>query len=355
MDPVELLRSMVAIPSLSGEEAALARFLAERMEELGFAARVDEAGNAVGVLGDGQREIVLLGHLDTVPGGPPVEVRDGRLYGRGAVDAKGPLATFVTAAAALGPVPGWRIVVVGAVEEEASSSKGARHAARVFRPDVCVIGEPSGWDGVALGYKGRLVVRASLAQPAVHSAVPEPSAAERIVDLWNAVAEESGRFNDGRGLLFDQLQCRLQRIENRLDGDRESAWAVLGFRLPPDLGPEELQAKLRRLAEDRRSDIVLEASAAERAYLGDRRSPLARAFLRALREAGAEPRMKVKTGTSDMNVVGPVWRCPILAYGPGDSRLDHTPEEHVSIDEYVKSIDVLRRALGHLTDVMGNS
>jgi LysW-gamma-L-lysine carboxypeptidase len=349
MDPVELLRGMVAIPSLSGDEAALSHHLVERMTDLGFAAEVDEAGNAVGVLGDGPREIVLLGHLDTVPGGPPVEIRDGRLFGRGAVDAKGPLATFVLAASALGPVPGWRIVVIGAVEEEAPSSKGARHVAPLRRPDACVIGEPSGWDGVALGYKGRLVVDASLRQPSVHSAAPEPSAAERIVSLWNAVGDEAGTFNAGRGRLFDQLQCRLQRIEGGVDGDRETARAVLGFRLPMDLSPEDLRSRLLRLAENGGPEIVLEVTGAEPAYLGDRRSPLAGAFLRALREAGAEPRMKVKTGTSDMNVVGPVWQCPILAYGPGDSRLDHTPEEHVEIGEYLKAVEVLRRALGLVT------
>lgn len=49
-----------------------------------------------------------------------------------------------------------------------------------------------------------------------------------------------------------------------------------------------------------------------------------------------------------MNIVGPIWRCPILAYGPGDSRLDHTPNEHISIEEYLRSIEVLEHALRRL-------
>jgi len=53
----------------------------------------------------------------------------------------------------------------------------------------------------------------------------------------------------------------------------------------------------------------------------------------------------VKSGTSDMNVVGPAWRCPILAYGPGDSSLDHTPEEHVPLQEYWRAVLVLEEAL----------
>ncbi len=46
--------------------------------------------------------------------------------------------------------------------------------------------------------------------------------------------------------------------------------------------------------------------------------------------------MTLKLGTSDMNVVGPVWQCPILAYGPGDSSLDHTPEEQIVLDDYLR-------------------
>jgi LysW-gamma-L-lysine carboxypeptidase len=57
---------------------------------------------------------------------------------------------------------------------------------------------------------------------------------------------------------------------------------------------------------------------------------------------GGEPRFKVKTGTSDMNVVGPVWGCPIVAYGPGDSRLDHTPHERIDLAEYRRAISILR-------------
>jgi LysW-gamma-L-lysine carboxypeptidase len=69
---------------------------------------------------------------------------------------------------------------------------------------------------------------------------------------------------------------------------------------------------------------------------------------RAIREQGGRPRFVHKTGTSDMNVVAPVWECPILAYGPGDSALDHTPDEHLHLDEYQQAIGVLCAALAGL-------
>lgn len=54
---------------------------------------------------------------------------------------------------------------------------------------------------------------------------------------------------------------------------------------------------------------------------------------------------KYKTGTCDMNVLAPHWAVPMIAYGPGDSVLDHTPIEHVEIPEFLKGIAALRTAL----------
>src|SRR6266496_3185497 len=120
-NPVAFLEQMLRIPSLSGQEAQVARFLVEQMQALGFHSYVDDAGNAVGEIGTGP-EIVLLGHIDTVPGVVPVRIEDGKLYGRGSVDAKGPFATFVAAAARLLERDELRarLVLVGAVEEEAA-------------------------------------------------------------------------------------------------------------------------------------------------------------------------------------------------------------------------------------------
>src|SRR6266545_6375807 len=170
-NPVALLEQMLRIPSISGQEADVARFLVGQMAALGFESYVDGAGNAVGEAGAGP-QIVLLGHIDTVPGVVPVRVEDGRLYGRGAIDAKGPFATFVATAARLlasGDLRA-RLVLVGAVEEEAASSKGAHFVVDRYAPTACVIGEPSGWDRLTLGYKGRLLVEGRWEQPMAHSA-----------------------------------------------------------------------------------------------------------------------------------------------------------------------------------------
>src|SRR5690606_8452991 len=186
MTTADLLRGLVSIPSPSGAEAPAVEWLCQQMAALGYQAEPDGAGNAVGTRGEGPREIMLLGHIDTVPGEVPVQVVDGVLYGRGAVDAKGPLATFVVAGARAKLPPGVRLTVVGAVEEEVMSSRGARHLiATREAPDAVVIGEPSGWDGVVLGYRGSVALEYRVTVPMSHSAGPEATAAELAADFWS--------------------------------------------------------------------------------------------------------------------------------------------------------------------------
>ena len=79
MNPVDLLTGLVQIYSPSQHERAAVEYLVAQMTALGFRAFVDDAGNAVGVLGDGARDIVLLGHIDTFHGYIEPRIEDGKL------------------------------------------------------------------------------------------------------------------------------------------------------------------------------------------------------------------------------------------------------------------------------------
>src|SRR6476659_4298037 len=119
MNEFDTLIGLVSQYSPSGQEHSAVEWLVARMKSLGYDnAFIDEAGNAVGMLGMGPKQVVLLGHIDTVPGEISVRVDKGILYGRGSVDAKGPLACFVDVVAQVGAKDGWQFVVIGAVEEE---------------------------------------------------------------------------------------------------------------------------------------------------------------------------------------------------------------------------------------------
>ncbi len=342
---VSFLHQLVAIESLSSEEGwAVNRFLREA-ERLGFESTTDEAGNGVATIhGEGDREIVLLGHIDTVPGAIPVRLKDGILHGRGAVDAKGALAAMLYGAARADMSGFARVHVIAAVGEEAESP-GARHLAATMRPDFCIIGEPSGGEGVTLGYKGSLRLRAEVERACGHSAGPDGSACDALLDWWNGVLRSIEALNEGRPGAFERVQASAALLNSASDGLRERAAMTARFRLPTWIEPKELERVLRDTPKDRVEILTI---GSERAHRVERSDTVVRALSAAIRETGGRPRHVVKTGTADLNVVGPIWNCPIAAYGPGDSALDHTPEERIELTEYARSIEVISGALSIL-------
>jgi len=342
----ETLIGLVGQYSPSGNEGGAVRFLVERMQALGYdRAFSDEAGNAVGVIGQGPRQIVLLGHIDTVPGEIPVRVEDGILYGRGAVDAKGPLACFTDAAAACGAVEGWQLVVIGAVEEE-RDSKGAYYAVNQYKPDYAVIGEPNRWDRTALGYKGTAWAEIIIRRGQEHTASGGITACESAFSTWQAIKMFTDAYNADKGRVFDQLQPSLQEMNSEHSDFEQWATLKVGVRLPPAFSPEEWYGKLEILAGDAE---LMRLGVPLAAWTCDKNTRLVRAVLAGIRGEGGTPAFVYKTGTADLNIVAPVWGCPALVYGPGDSALDHTPDEKIELGEYEKAVRVLTSALRTLT------
>ena len=338
---VYLLTESLKRYSPSGEEAAVAEFLVGAMEHLGLSAHVDQAGNAIGEAGSGERTLLLLGHMDTVRGEIPVRREGDQLYGRGAVDAKGPLAAFIIAAARSQPLQGLRVVVAGAVEEEAATSKGAYHLLKGPRPDYVIIGEPGGWSRIVLGYKGRLLVDYMITQSMSHTAGPDRSAAEMAVAFWIRLQALAAKRNEGRQGIFSTLDASLRRLDTEDHEFSQQADLTIGIRLPPGTDVSDLRNDIAALA----GHGQVSFRGAEQPFRAPKNSALCRAFLPAIRAHGGRPTFAVKTGTSDMNVVGPRWQCPIVAYGPGDSSLDHTPNEHIEIGEFLRGIGVLVDAI----------
>lgn len=342
----DTLVGLVSQYSPSGQERDAVEWLVARMKSLGYDdACIDKVGNAVGVMGKGSKQIILLGHIDTVPGEIRVREEDGILYGRGSADAKGPLASFVDAVAKVGAKDGWQFVVIGAVEEE-RDSEGARFVATQYQPDFAIIGEPNQWDRVALGYKGSAWANVTVKCEQAHTASGEVTAAESAVEAWLKIKAYVDSFNADKPKAFDKLLLTLRGMESG-SGDFEQ-WAKLkvGVRLPVTVSPEDWYEII--------SDSHLEGEChfeveplgfAIPAWSCEKNTPLVRAFLSGIRSQGGDPRFVYKTGTADLNIVAPVWKCPAVVYGPGDSALDHTPNEHINLDDYQKAVEVLSAAL----------
>ncbi|WP_256546138.1 [LysW]-lysine hydrolase [Halobellus inordinatus] len=323
-----LLADLVSIPSPSGEEEAAARRLKAFFEAHDRDVWIDEIGNVRAPADD---SVLLTSHIDTVPGDVPVKIENGVIWGRGSVDATGPLASMAVAAVETG------VSFVGVVGEE-TSSRGAWHLVENRdQPEAVINGEPSGWDGITLGYRGFLSGTYVSTSELGHSSRPEDNAIQSAVNWWSSVADFFDEDeSDG---VFDTVTTKPVRFDG---GPTEDGLAVestvdVQFRVPPKYSIDDI----REVAEGELDRGSVHWEKPIPPVMTSPRTEVARAFRVAIRQAGGEPRLLRKTGTSDMNIFAGTWDCPMATYGPGDSDLDHAPNEHLDLAEYDSSIDVL--------------
>jgi LysW-gamma-L-lysine carboxypeptidase len=345
VDPVsarQLLVDLVSTPSVSGEETEAAELLVEFFRSHGREAWLDEVGNVRAPADDA---VLLTSHVDTVPGDVPVSVKsadtdaetdvsaaDAELWGRGSVDATGPLASMAVAAVQTG------VSFAGVVEEE-TTSKGARHLCETRdEPDAVINGEPSGWQGITLGYRGFLDGTYVATSELGHSSRPEDNAIQSAVSWWSRVADYFGGGDD-YAPVFEQVTTKPVSFDGgpSEDGLAVEATVEVQFRIPPSLSPDDV----REVADGTLGRGTVHWQEPIPPVMESPRTEVARAFRVAIRDAGGEPRLVRKTGTSDMNLYADAWDCPMVTYGPGDSDLDHSPDEHLPLSEFDRSVGVL--------------
>lgn len=183
---VDFLQRLIRTESLPGEEGEIAELMRAEMDKLGYSdTHLDEAGNALGkVPGRGEAPpMMFFTHLDHVDVGehdawpyPPfgAEIHDGKVWGRGAVDIKGPLACQVYGVGRLlrdGVEPPGDIWVTSLVQEEVGGL-GARHMAGYIDTPLAIVGEPSRCE-LRRGHRGRTEAVVHSKGRSVHASVPE--------------------------------------------------------------------------------------------------------------------------------------------------------------------------------------
>lgn len=348
-----LLASLVSVYSPTFQEREAARLLVEEAWRLGFhEAYLDPVGNARLVKYPDtvdyrpQDRIALVSHIDTVPGWVEPLYTGDLVRGRGAVDAKAPLAAMVVAAA--GYRPRHRLVEVVAAVGEEGPSHGAWHLVETgWRASAVIIGEPTNTVKVAIGYRGgcRLTVEC-LGEPG-HSSSPGlyTSACSLAVQAYHALEELSSPRVDGYTLTVTRMECgrggnivaeeALLEVDARIPvgGTAEELLEKLGERLPPQCNASRRGRCL--------PPVRVPVS-----------SPAPRALIRGLLRQGIRARPVIKAGTSDMNILHRV-AGSIAAYGPGRSELSHTRQEETRAWELGVAVNTYREALRELDQPRG--
>ncbi|MDP6458406.1 MAG: M20/M25/M40 family metallo-hydrolase [Candidatus Bathyarchaeota archaeon] len=362
---INLLRGLVERYSPSGKEDEVGYFLSSRMEELGFLVKRDIVGNVIGEHGDGSPRVLLCGHMDTVPPELPVRLEDGILYGRGTVDAKGPLAALVMAASGLvDDGHSGTLIVVGAVDEEGMSTGVKNLVNDGLEADYAIFGEPTNVETITVGYKGGLVLKIDCETETGHSSAPWlfKNAIEKAMGIWHQVKSLQLPEEDSESRFHSVSYC-LRRIKGGGIGSvvPSSCQILVEARIPPAVSVDRLSAELLALINAYRVDnpdvnVYVEILGHTEPYLSDKRSPLVRAVSRSIwRNRKAKVGLINKTGTGDMNIYGRATGTPTITYGPGDPHLDHTSYERIGVQDYLDSIMVLKGALTDLLLLTGQN
>ena len=342
---IVFLQKIVEAYSPYGQERGVAEIILKEMLKRGFKAHFDKVGNVIGEIGSGKREILFVGHMDVYPGGIPVRIEKGQLFGRGSVDAKGCLAAFISATSKLPKeiFKNKKFIVVCAVEEEGPSSKGARNlmAKGNYKPEFVVIGEPSGWENITIGYRGILSFNAHFTQANLHYAPNGERATNMAIRFCKSLIDKINLYKKKSN--FGSPSAEIREINSQNDGIREECKVSVVVRIPPDFNIKKLQEWIKGVSKGK-----LKFTQSDPAVLSDLNTKLIRVFRSVIKKHKGRAGLSKKLGTSDMNIIAPFYKVPTITYGPGDSKLNHTPKEHLDLKEYLKSIKILAEVLSLL-------
>ena len=354
---VKTLERALKLYTPSLREKSLADFLATVCEDLGFRdIHTDDVGNIIATKGSGSPKIMLCGHMDTVPGRIKVRKEENYLFGRGSSDAKGPLIAMLFAAASVEENNG-TVTFVGAVDEEGNATgiKSLTHD----KPDVdyAIFGEPSGTKQITVGYKGRIAINLKInVGDSAHASAPwlAKNAIEESSLFLNQIKNEleSGQEEKTKGMM---LTATITEIKGGLSHNvtpRECD-STLDIRIPVGtnckLVEEKLSKVVKEISKSRGVEAFYSIIDETEPFEAQHSSPLVRALTLAVLDIEKQrPTLIRKTGTGDMNVIGNKLSIPVVTYGPGDPHAAHTIDEKISIDEYLRGIEVLKRTIQHL-------
>jgi succinyl-diaminopimelate desuccinylase len=371
---VEFARHLITVPSMSGQEEEIASVIRKEMQDLAFdEVRVDRAGNIIGKVAGGDGPSVQLnGHMDHVDAGNPdtwpyppfdAEVVDGELWGRGAVDMKGPVACMVYAASMfkqMGFTPPGDVYVTIAVMEEIGGV-GTHYLTSHLQTDAAICGEPSS-NILRRGHRGRVELIVEFQGQAAHASVPHLAinphfGAAAFISRLKSL-EMTGDEALGHSTVVPTLFYTDQFSPNVIP---ETIQLTLDWRSVPAESPDVIIEKLQALLSDSlasvsqpdviqgrvaitRKEFITYTGMAEDfpsifpSFLMEADNPLVsgaqQVLAQALERDDAVDVWQFATDGGHLMTAG----IPTVGFGPGNEELAHTNRERISIKQMEEAL-----------------
>ncbi|MGH8501070.1 MAG: succinyl-diaminopimelate desuccinylase [Gammaproteobacteria bacterium] len=371
-DTLDLLKTLIARPSVTPDDAGCQEIIGERLAKFGFKAEPMPSGEVSNLWlrrGTERPLFVFAGHTDVVPPGPLEQwqsppfaptVRDGRLYGRGAADMKGGVAAMVTACEAFvtgHPNHKGSIALLITSDEEGPAVEGTKHVIdtlerRGEKIDWCLVGEPSSeerlGDTIKNGRRGSLNGRLRVHGSQGHVAHPHhaDNPVHRFAPVLAALLDtEWDRGNEH----FPPTGFQVSNINAGTGADNVIPGAldvIFNFRFSTAVTQAQLQQRVEALldAHDLRYDLKWHLSG--QPFLNPS-GELVAAAREAIREVdGLETTLSTGGGTSDGRFIAPTG-AQVIELGPANASV-HKIDEHVRVADLEVLSEIYTRLLSTL-------
>jgi succinyl-diaminopimelate desuccinylase len=352
---LNLAKELIVRASVTPDDAGCQALIAERLQRVGFQCerlRFGAVDNLWACHGSGGPVLVLLGHTDVVPPGPREgwhsdpfvpEVREGKLYGRGAADMKGSVAAFVVALerfVAAHPEHRGTVALLLTSDEEGDAVDGVRAVADVFRErgqpiDWCVTGEPSSkerlGDLLRVGRRGTLSATLTVQGVQGHVAYPD-KARNPIHQALPALAELAGRQWDAGYATFPPTSFQISNVHagtganNVIPGELQ---VLFNLRYNPTWRAEQLEQQCEAVLRGHGLDYDIAWHRGGEPFHTPE-GPLRAAGREVLaRFSGRAPEESTGGGTSDARFIAPMG-AQCIEVGPVNASI-HKVDEHVVV------------------------
>ncbi len=359
---MKLARDLIATNSENppGREADAARVLKEHMEAHGLICTQvgrSERPNLIFSSGrTGKAQLVLHGHLDTVPAGAreswshdpfESEVVNGRLYGRGACDMKGPMAALAETLIEYSKEPQSRPLLMLATSDEESGCLGAEDVAlsgQLAGTKFGVCAEPTDLD-VLVGERGMLWTRVSAVGKAAHGSRPENglNAINMCMDALRVLIKRGYAYEADHMMGRPTVNIGTIKGGIRINVVPDQCEALVDMRLVKGQTPDSVLGQMR----DRLQSAGLSERVSVEYVFGKPpvRAPPDSEIVTVAAQAvhkimGKTLKLRAATFGTDCSVLQPKVGIVSVICGPGSIEQAHQPDEYISVNQLLKSVDV---------------
>lgn len=368
---IDFTREIIAIPSVTGNERHVIKRIQKEMGKIGYdSIQVDGMGNLMGRVGSGEKLIAIDGHVDTVEIGEksswkhdPFEgkLEDGIIYGRGACDQKGGVASTIYAGKILkeiGIPKKTTLLVVCSVQEEIYEGLNWRYIIQEdkIKPDIVVLTEPSSLN-IAIGHRGRADIKVQTSGVSSHGAAPELGVnaiykmAPIILDVEKMNSELPVDPTFGKGNI---TVTEIRSTSPSINATADSSEIHVDRRLTLKDTEESVVAEVKSFKSVKKgkakvyipeykyksnSGILYSIKAYYPSWIMEESHPLVQTAINAFKaQFDVKPKLsKWRFSTNGAATKG-IFNIPTIGFGPGYEKYAHTTEDQVPVQHLIQAM-----------------